>query len=143
MAVDPFPRHNFLVDLGDGQEIGIAEVEGLEALAGVTEYRIGSEKVATVRKLPELVRYADLVLRRGIDATDVFSAWWRTTADGIPERRDVTVVLLDGSRSPVMRWHVTRAWPRGYAVGPLAADGSGVATESLTLAHEGFTVEAS
>lgn len=61
---DPYTAFNFLVEI-DGMTVGgFSEVSGIESTVDVIEYRGGDEHT-TVRKLPGVVRYPNLVLKRG------------------------------------------------------------------------------
>ena len=138
---NPYGNFNFVVDLGGGETGGFSEVTLPEAAVDVIEYREGADKHSAVRKLPGRVRYGNLVLRRGVTgATDLYD-WWRAVRDGGLDRRNVTVVLQNDAREPVLAWRVRNAWPVRYACSPLRGDGAEVVVETLELAHEGVELE--
>jgi phage tail-like protein len=61
--------------------------------------------------------------------------------DGTPDRRNVTITLLDEQRNPVQRWRLRNAWPAKLDFSRLQALGNEVAIETLELAHEGFETD--
>ena len=137
---NPYPNHNFAVDLGTGDTLGFSEVELPSGEIEVIEYREGNE-IGRARKLPGLVKYPNVTLKRGITGNlDLFD-WWKAVRDGQLLRRNVTITLLDEQRQAVQRWLLRDAWPVKIEAGPLNARGNEVAIETLELAHEGFERE--
>ena len=53
---DPYANFNFLVEIDGIAKAAFEEVSGLSAEVDVIEYREGSDKAGTVRKLPGLIR---------------------------------------------------------------------------------------
>ena len=138
---NPYPNHNFEVDIvGIGDTIGFSEVDLPAGEIEVIEYREGNELTA-VRKLPGLVKYSNVTLKRGITGHLELFTWWKSVRDGQIARRDVSIKLLDEQRQEVMRWSLRNAWPVKLEAGPLNAQGNEVAIETLELAHEGFELE--
>ena len=137
---NPYPNHNFAVDIGTGDAIGFSEVDLPAGEIEVIEYREGNE-ISRTRKLPGLVTYPNVTLKRGITGNlDLFD-WWKAIRDGQLLRRNVTITLLDEQRQEVQRWLLRDAWPAKIEAGPLNAQGNEVAIETLELAHEGFEIE--
>ncbi len=138
---NPYGAFNFLVDLGDGQEVEFAEVAGLGMEITVVEYRAGSDTRNSVRKLPSLHKVGDVTLKRGVVGSTNLFEWIKAVSHGALDRRTVIITLLDEARNPVMRWKLVNAWPTKYVAPTLNATGNEVAIESLTLTHEGIDVE--
>lgn len=138
---NPYGNYNFVVDLGGGDEAGFSEVDLPGGAIEVIEYREGSDRVSSARKLPGRVSYPNVVLRRGIAGRLELFEWWRAVRDGQPDRRTVTITLLDEQRQPVQAWRLRNAWPAKLEGPTLNAQGNEVAIETLELAHEGFEVE--
>lgn len=137
----PMPAYHFRVDWG-GVNIGFMEVTGLNINVDVTEYRSGSDPVQSSRKMPGLIHYSNIVLKRGITKGDSdFIKWIKTIQLNTVERRDITISLLNENHEPVMIWKVHNAFPVKYSGPDLVADSSDVAIESLELAHERLTIE--
>lgn len=139
----PLPKFHFQVVWG-GTRIGFAEVTGLDAETEVIEYRDGVAPEFSKKKMPGMQKYSNLTLKRGTFASDNdFFNWWKTTRNlAKPERRDITVSLLNDLHEPVMVWTVRSAFPTKVVATDLKADGNEVAIETLELAHEGIEFEA-
>ena len=61
--------------------------------------------------------------------------------NGAADRRNVTIVLMNEAREPVLRWHAENAWVNKIEGPSLKAAGNEVAMESVELVHEGLTIE--
>ena len=137
---DPYPAQNFAVEI-DGIEVArFSEVSGLEATVDVIEYRNGSEDI-TVRKLPGLVKYSNITLKRGIVGDLSLWRWLSTVREGQAQRRDGVIVLLNERREPVLRIRFRRGWPCRWEGPTLNAQSNEVAMETLEICHEGLEVE--
>jgi phage tail-like protein len=137
---NPYPNHNFAVDIGTGDAIGFSEVELPSGEIEVIEYREGNDRTS-VRKLPGLAKSGNATFKRGITGNLELFNWWKAARDGQVLRRDVTITLLDEQRQPVLRWLLRDAWPVKIEAGPLNAQANEVAIETLELAHERFELE--
>ena|SRR5689334_7117870 len=138
--LDPFGAFRFRVEIDGVQRAGFEEVSGLDSGQAIIEYREGDEKTTRVRKLPGLLRYANLVLKRGVTQDMELWQWRKQVADGeiAQARRNGVVILLDDAGAPVARWVFVNAWPVKYEGPALNATGNEVAIETLELAHEGL-----
>jgi phage tail-like protein len=138
---NPYANFNFVVEI-DGVEVGaFSEVDLPEATIEAIEYRDGSDLSSGARKLPGRVSYTNVVLRRGLSGRTDLWEWFRATRDGMLERRNVAIVLLDEARKPVQRWLLRDAWPVRYSSSRLDGRGNEVVIETLELAYEGFELE--
>ena len=61
--------------------------------------------------------------------------------DGIVERRNVSIVLLDQQGSEKIRWNLTHCWPTTWSAPEMNATTDDIAIESLEFVHEGVTVD--
>jgi phage tail-like protein len=138
---DPYPGFNFQVEIDGIARAAFREVSGLAGSVDVIEYREGADRVLSVRKLPGLVRYANVTLRRGITDSRELWEWWKGVASGKADRRAVRIVLLDREGTAVRQWALVDAWPVRYEVSVLDAERGEVAVEALELAHEGLESE--
>ena len=142
----PYGRFVFQVDFGvadpgsvDG---GFEEVGPISAGIEVIEYRAGNDKLNTFRKLPGLHRVHDVALKRGVIGSTTLFTWFRSGTLGQPDRRDVTIRLMNEDHTDVVfTWRLLRAWPVKYVVPSLSASSSDVAIEELVLTCEGIDVE--
>jgi len=143
---DPYAAYNFeLVVTGisdDGRAVkgSFAEVSGLEVDLPPIEYRNGSEDT-TVRKIPGLKKFTAVTLKRGIIGDLAFWNWVLAGMNGSVIRTEVAIVLLDESRSEVMRWNLKRVWPSKWTGPGLNAKNNEIAMETLELCHEGLDID--
>jgi phage tail-like protein len=134
-------NNHFSVDWG-GASIGFMEVSGLGMELDVVPYRQGSSPDSAATLIPGQKLFPPVVLRRGIVAGDNdFFNWINSAGFNTVERRDVTIRLLNAQHEPVVVWKLKNAFPSRLDYGPLQALGSDVAVETLTLVHEGLSVQ--
>ena len=143
----PYGVFNFQVSLGgaqgdgsDGSIVGgFSDASGLGVDINYSEYRNGNEKFNTARKVPNTHKLDDVTLKRGIVGSDDLFAWVKGVRDGVADRRQVTITLLDEARNPVASWKLRNAQPKKWTGPTLAAKGGGdVAMEELHLVCEGI-----
>lgn len=135
---DPFGAFNFLVQIDGIAQAAFMEVTGMEAEIVPIEYREGGDKTLSVRKLPGLAKYSNIVLKRGITPDHSLWDWFKQALDGNVQRKTLAIILLDDKHQPVVRWAVHDAWPCKYAGPVLNAKTSDVAIETLEICHEGL-----
>jgi phage tail-like protein len=138
VRLDPYLGCNFLVEIEGMLAGGFREVRGLESSLELREYAEGGVN-GFLHKLPGPVRYPNLVLSRGLIDLETLWVWYDEVSRGLIQRRNITLMLLDGRRMPVMWWDIRRALPVKWS-GPTFNAGSDaeVATESIELVHEGI-----
>jgi phage tail-like protein len=134
--VDPFLNFNFLVELDGIARGAFSEVTGLDATTEPVEYREGGENT-TVRQLPGLTRYSNIVLKWGLTNDTELYDWHRQTVLGNVQRRNGSVIVLDRQGTEVARWNFVNAWPTKYDIPDFNATGKEVAIETLEIVHEG------
>jgi phage tail-like protein len=137
---DPYPAYNFLVEIDGISESGFSEVSGLEAEIEVIEYRNGSDSANTVRKLQGLQKFSNITLKRGFTADLSIWKWIDNALQGSVMRANISIILLDEARNPLMRWNFINAWPCKWKVSMLNAKESGVVIEMLEICHEGMSI---
>lgn len=137
----PHTKNHFRVEWG-GTNVGFMEVSGLSIELEVVDYREGSSPESSAILMPGQKKFSPVVLKRGIvKSDDDFYKWINTAQFNKIERRDVIISLLNESHEPVVVWKIKNAFPFKLEYSPLNANGSDVAIESLSLAHEGLVVE--
>jgi len=135
---DPYRSYNFVVEIEGIARAGFRECAGLDSTQDPVEYREGNEKGLTVRKLPTLVKYSNITLKRGItDDADLWN-WRKKVVDGKIERQNGSIILLDDTGTETMRWSFREGWPTKWTGADFNATGTDVAIESLEIAHEGI-----
>jgi phage tail-like protein len=115
---------------------GFQECSGLDSTQDPIEYREGNEGL-TVRKLPGLHTYSNIVLKWGIiDDTELW-AWRQQVMEGNIERKNGSIVLLDDIGEEKARWNFREGWPTKWTGTTFNATRTDVAVETLEIAHEG------
>lgn len=137
----PMPKFHFMVKWGD-QEMSFQEVSGLEASAEEIKYRVGNSKVFSEIKMPGLLKYTNVTMKKGIFKGDnKFWEWFSQIKQNTIKRIDVTISLLDETDAPTMVWTLKNAWPAKISGYEMKADDNSVAIETIEIVHEGLTIE--
>lgn len=137
---DPFGAFNFLVEIDGVTTAGFSEASGLAAETDAIDYRVGSEDI-TVRKLPGLRKYTNIVLKRGFTTGTELWDWRKKVMDGQTERKSGSITLLDEAREPALTWSFREGWPSKLEGPTFNAKNNEVAVETLEITHEGVTFE--
>ena len=137
---DPYNGYNFFVEWDGIIHAGFQECSGLDSTQNAGEYREGTDPL-TMRKLPGLVSYSNITLRRGITNNDELWKWRSTLMSGKAERKNVSIVLLDDQAQEKIRWNLINCWPTTWNGPSFNATSNEAAIETLELAHEGITVD--
>jgi phage tail-like protein len=138
---DPFRAYNFAIEIDGVPSGAFSEVSGLTAEGDAVDYREGTDLQRNVRKLVGLRKYTNLMLKRGYTPDSAMWKWYNNIMNGEPDRRNVTIVLMNEAREPVLRWHAENAWINKIEGPAFKASGNEVAMESVELVHEGLTLE--
>jgi phage tail-like protein len=137
----PMPAFHYSVDWG-GTLLTFSEVTGLNIEVQPIEYRDGLSPEFSPVKMPGLKKYGNITLKRGVVAGDnEYFDWLKTIKMNKPERRDITISLLNEEHAPVMVWKVLNAWPTKITSPDLKATGNETAIETLEIAHEGISID--
>lgn len=139
--VDPYGNFNFLVEIDNIAKASFQEVSGLATDTNVIEYREGGDPTH-VRKLPGLIRYSNIVLKRGFTQDTALWNWFSSVVKGNVQRANGAIILLDNARNPVLRWTFVNGWPCKWEGPHLNAKSNEIAIETLEIAHEGLELEA-
>ena len=84
---NPYGAFNFRVEFGDVAgggpiDAGFSDVSGLGNEVNYSEYRSGTDKFNTVRKVFNTHKLDDVTLKRCLVGSDDLSAWIKTGRDG-------------------------------------------------------------
>jgi len=136
--MDKLGENHFILEI-TGLTIGaFREISGLQMEREILEYAEGGNN-DFVHKLPGRVKYPNLVLKRGVTNQDDLMRWfWQTQAT--PDRKDVTIKLVDPSTKVMRTWAFRQAYPVKWIGPTLNAGSDSPATEQLELAHSGLVV---
>ena len=143
-AVDPREPAlalRFSVTIGSYTIERFVQCDGLTAEYEVEEYREGGEG-GFVHRLPVRIKHTNVRLIRPIDRDSGAIASWFSETRTRPSRQDATITAYDGNGREVARWELVGAWPLKYTGPSLMSTSALAATETLELAHCGFTTRA-
>jgi phage tail-like protein len=135
---DPYGQFNFLIEIDGVVQGGFSEASGLTTDSNIIEYREGNEQQGTTRKLPGLIKYNNIVLKRGWTKDKSLWEWRKKVIDGKTERTSGSIILLDEARNEALRWDFREGWPSKWEGPALNGKTSEVAVETLEIAHEGL-----
>ena len=127
---------------------GFSECTGLEMSLELEEYREGGVN-GYVHKLPKHVKWGNITLKRGLAFNSTLWDWHYKLVDGIVERRNGVIALMQPQSIPIdgadpvlpvphYVWYFEKALPVQYNGPSMNASQSEIAIESLVLAHHGL-----
>jgi phage tail-like protein len=132
---------NFVVDLqGLNVKLGyFTQVTGFSSQVDVLEYAEGGQNTF-VHRLPTRTKQGNITLKRGVITDDKVLVEWYTKT--VVQAQPVTLVitLRDTADKPIRTWNFRNAYPIKWTGGDMNAGGTEFLTESLEVAHNGFTV---
>lgn len=141
IRIDPFRGFNFRVEIDGLTVAAFSEVGGLTAEGDPVDYREGTDKKNSVRKLPALRKYAMLTFKRGYVQDDTLWRWYQRIANGENDRRNGSIVLMNEAHRDVMRWNFENGWINKIEGPGLHAAQNEVAVEAMEICHEALTFE--
>lgn len=139
--IDPVRVFNFRVEIDGLAASSFSEVSGLTADGDPVDYREGKDPTNNVRKLQGLRKLVPLRCIRGYTQNDELWQWYLRIAQGIDDRRNGSVILMNEAHVDVLAWNFVNAWINKIEGPSLNATGNQVALEAMELHHEGLTIE--
>ena len=135
---DPYSQFNFLIEIDGVVKGGFSECSGLTSDTNVIDYREGNEKQLTARRLPGLMKYNNIVLKRGYTADTSLWNGRQDVINGQVSRTTGSIILLDDARNTALTWNFREGWPCKLEGPALTGKTSEVAIETLEICHEGI-----
>ena len=135
---DPYGQFNFLIEIDGVVRGGFSEASGLTTDTNIIEYREGNEQHGTVRKLPGLIKYNNIVLKRGWTQDKKLWDWRKNVIDGKTQPPPAPSRCWMKRGQPALRWNFREGWPTKWEGPALNGKTSEVAIETLEIAHEGL-----
>lgn len=135
MRNDPLAQFNFILQIDGIQSAGFTEISGLNTESDVIEYREGNE-LPFMRKLPGLIKFGNITLKRGYTLNRELWEWRKTTLDGVTLRKNCSITLLDEARQPAVRWNIYDAFIVKLEFPTLNASANEAAVETVELVCE-------
>lgn len=136
---DPYRGYNFKLEIDGINQAGFRECAGLDATSDPIDYREGTDKVYTNRKLAGQTKYSNITLKWGITDDHSLFDWRKKTIDGKTERKNGSIVLMNESGEEKIRWNFVDGWPTKWTGPSFNATANEVAIETLEIVHEGVT----
>ncbi len=138
----PMPKFRFEVDLGtELKGVAFQEVSGMDKEVQIIEYRASNSKLFSVEKMPGIVKYGNVTMKRGVFVNDNnFWKWMDQIKMNTIKRRTVLIKLLDEKGKVTMQWQLNNAWPTKISGTDLKSEGNEVAIDTLEIAHEQLIV---
>lgn len=142
------PKFYFVVTIG-GIEISFQEVIGLEIETQAIEFRSGNSEAFSPIQMPGIEKYGNVTLKKGILKKGIFkndTTFWLTynkMKTNTPEKKAITINLLDEENKVTMSWTLINAYPIKMTGPDMNADGNEVTIDTIELAHEGLTISGS
>lgn len=139
----PMPKFRFEVDLGsDLTKVAFQEVSGMDVENQIIEYRASNSPLFSTIKMPGIVKYGNITMKRGIFVNDnTFWNWHAEIKMNVIKRRTVIIRLLDEAGGTTMQWQLDNAWPTKITSTDLKSDGNEVAVDTIEIAHEMITIK--
>jgi phage tail-like protein len=117
---------------------------GMESETEIIEHKEATEKgQMIIRKVPGAMKWADITLDRRIDTSQALWEWRKQVIEGDVDkaRRNGSVIAYDSTGGVIARFHFTAGWPSKWKGADFDASTNEVATESVTITHEGLVRE--
>lgn len=134
----PQVKFIFVVDLSDDLKgIAFQEVSGMDVETQVIEYRKSISTQYSTVKMPGVIKYGNVTMKRGVFINDAnFWNWHNAIKMNTIQRRTVVIKLLDQDGKVTMQWELLNAWPTKITSTDLKSDGNEVAIDTIEIAHE-------
>lgn len=140
----PMSKYYFYVIVG-ATELGFQSVEGLEAEIGVIEYRDGNSPILAKERIPGMITYSKVTLKKGTFANDTNGAnWFKELATDrlYTKRRNILIALLDHNHIPQFIWRYEGCFITKFTPANLDAESdSEIAVEEMEFVGRTFTTE--
>nr|WP_321234217.1 phage tail protein [uncultured Psychroserpens sp.] len=139
----PMPKFRFEVDLGTEMKgVAFQEVSGMDVENQIIEYRKSNSPIFSTEKMPGIVKYGNVTMKRGVFVNDsTFWDWHAQITMNTIKRRTVLIKLLDEQGKVTMQWQLNNAWPTKITSTDLKSDGNEVAVDTLEIAHEQLIIK--
>ena len=135
---DAVAELRFQVQLGSLKIGRFRECTGIAVEVETKDYMEGGVN-DYVHKLPNRLKYPNVVLKRGITHEAALLDWfWRTRRSYPSEWLELTIQLVAPGGGKVRAWAFMNAYPVKWTGPNLNAGSNQIATETLELVHNGF-----
>ncbi|MCK6641711.1 MAG: phage tail protein [Bacteroidia bacterium] len=124
-----------------GSRLAFTDCSGLNFTTEMAEYRDGNTPDYHTVKIPGMHKFGNITLKRGIQVGDnELFQWMSATNLNKPERRTLTVSLLDETHAPIIVYTLENCWVTKFDGITFKSTGNDLAIESVELVTEKWTV---
>jgi phage tail-like protein len=130
---DPLTAARFELTI-DGHSLAVfSELQGIASGFAPGELELTDRRL----RVPGKRTPPTLTLKRGLTRSLELAAWHELAlSDNAAARKNVSLTMYDPTGDPVVRYHLTDAWPALLVVDSLAAGASEVLMETVTIVAE-------
>jgi phage tail-like protein len=131
----------FVLEIDGVEMASFRKCSGVESETETIEYKEATKDGRMIiRKVPGAMKWGDITLERRIDQSKALWEWRKQVEDGDIDgaRRDGSIVIKDSKPAEVARWNFERGWPSKWTGAELDAGSNEIATEKVTITHEGL-----
>src|SRR3712207_5063033 len=132
---------NFVLEIGGVEMASFRKCSGVESETETIEYKEATkEGRMIIRKVPGAMKWSDITLERRIDESKALWEWRKQVEEGDVDnaRRNGSIVIKDSQKNEVARWSFDCGWPSKWTGAELDAGSNEIATEKVTITHEGL-----
>ena len=133
---DPYRGFNFRLEIENSSVAGFSECKGLTFNTDAVDYREGTDKRLSVRKLMGQRKHDPISLIRGQTDNKEIWNWYKNILNGQSDRRSGAIVLQDEQHTDVLRWEWKDGWITKYEGPAFNAH-----TNDVTIEHIEIVVE--
>lgn len=134
---EPAVQGRFRVTIDNCPLGTFAKCDGLRANYAVKSYEEGGQN-GYVHQLPGRLSYENITLTRNVNSESLGLATWFSSYQSMVKRSTGRITVMDAAGNEIVTWNLMGVFPVTWSAGTLDADSSGVLTETLVLAHQGF-----
>ena len=95
-----------------------------------------------VHHLPDRTNFSNITLKTGYTLSNTLWEWYKNTAMGTVQKKNVTIILYDSVGAVTKRWILTGAYPIKWTGPTLGAKSNETMTESIELVYDFFQLSA-
>lgn len=134
---DPAVQAGFKVMIDNCPLGTFAKCEGLKATYAVKTYEEGGQN-GYVHQLPGRLSYENVTLTRAVNAESLQLAGWFAGYQTMVKRSTGRITVMDTAGREIVTWSLMGVFPVSWSAGVIESGATGVLTETLVIAHEGF-----
>lgn len=94
-----------------------------------------------IRKVPGAAKWEPLVFEAALNETKDLDDWRKEVLDGNIDkaRRNGSIIQYDSMHKEIARWDFINGWPSEWSGSDFDATANAVATQTVTVQHEGIS----